>query len=158
MALVLVRVISGKLLFQVKIWNSVNSKSNYTVTVRTENLQCSNPNFLMYEAVSVPDDETPGATDEQRHFMGNFKIPFLVDESSSNGENECVFRQICEDSCHYVFISVHGESSWKINWDVRDTHQYHRLSVLFVNKIAKFYLTISMFLSHAGFNSAVNLT
>ena len=69
---------------------------------------------MLYEAASVPDDETPGATDEQIHFMGNFKIPILESESSSKGQNECVFRHICENICHYVFISVHGESSWEI--------------------------------------------
>ena len=106
-------------LYQIKIWNSASNKSNYTVTVATENLECRPPSLLVYGGQDIPDYLTSATTNNRIHFLGNRKL--LILESSvnnSNGQNECVFRHMCdEDMCHYVFISVQNvpdESSWKI--------------------------------------------
>ena len=105
--------------YQIKIWNSANNKTNYTVTVATENLECRPPSLLVYGGQDIPDYLTSATTNNRIHFLGNRKL--LTLESSvpnSNGQNECVFRHMCdEDMCHYVFISVQNvpdQSSWKI--------------------------------------------
>ena len=106
-------------LYQIKIWNSATNKSNYTVTVATENLECRPPSLLVYGGQDIPDYLTSATTNNRIPFLGNRKL--LILESSvnnSNGQNECVFRHTCdEDMCHYVFISVQNvpdQSSWKI--------------------------------------------
>ena len=77
----------------------------------TENLECNQDGFVVY--VADPDDN-PDATS---HFTGKRKILPLENSGTNNGQNECVFRHICEDNCHYVFLAVQNvpdESSWKI--------------------------------------------
>ena len=103
-------------IFQVKILNSATNRINYTVTVITENLVCDHKELLIYGEQNIPNmDEIYQS--ERLHFVGNKKIIRLDSSSVNNGQNECVFRHICEDICHYVFIfvkSVPEESNWRI--------------------------------------------
>ena len=116
----LVFLVNFSFLFhQIKIWNSASNKSNYKVTVITENLECRPPSLLVYGGQDTPDYLTAGTTNNRIHFLGNRKL--LILESSvnnGNGQNECVFRYMCDEAmCHYVFISVQSvpdESSWKL--------------------------------------------
>ena len=85
--------------------NSATNRTNYTVTVITENLVCDHKEMLVYGEQNIPNmDEI--YTSERLHFVGNKKIIRLDSSSVNNGQNECVFRHICGDICHYVFISV----------------------------------------------------
>ena len=106
-----------KCLFKVKIWNSINDKLNQTITVIVENLECGHKGFLVYEEQDIPDYPDGSYPVERVHFLGNKKIIRLDSSSVNDGQNECVFRHICEEICHYVFISVRDipdGSSWKI--------------------------------------------
>ena len=103
-------------IFQVKILNSTKNRTDYTVTVITENLVCDHKEMLVYGEQNIPnrDEIYPS---ERLHFIGSKKIIRLDSSSVINGQNECVFRYICEDICHYVFISVKNvpeESNWRI--------------------------------------------
>ena len=106
-----------KCLFKVKIWNSINDKLNNTITVIVENLECGQKGFLVYEEQDIPDYPDGSYPVERLHFLGNKKIIRLDSSSVNDGQNECVFRHICGEICHYVFISVRDipdGSSWKI--------------------------------------------
>ena len=73
--------------------------------------------FLVYGQQDIPDNSDSSDTDEKFHFLGKKKIIRLESSLVNNGQNECVFRHICEDICHYVFISVKNvpeNVSWKI--------------------------------------------
>ena len=105
--------------YQVKIWNSARNKTNYTVTVATENLECRPPSLLVYGGQDISDYLTSGTTNNRIHFFGNRKLLNLESSvTNDNGQKECVFRHMCdEDMCHYVFISVQNvidESAWKL--------------------------------------------
>ena len=103
--------------FQVKILNSADNKTNYTVTVITENVACDRKEILIYGEQIIPDNWVGSYFNDRLHFMGTKKIIRRDSSSINNGQNECVFRHICEDICHYVFISVlkvPGDVSWKI--------------------------------------------
>ena len=80
-------------LFQVKILNSATNRTNYTVTIITENLDCDNKEMLIYGEQNIPNMDKIYPSER-----------FLRLDSSSvnNGQNECVFRHICEHICYYV--------------------------------------------------------
>ena len=102
---------------QAKIWNSITNTSNFTVTVVTENLECGHKGFLVYGQQDIPYNLDGSYTNDRLHFLGNKKIIRLYSSSVNNGQNECVFRHICGDICHYVFISVRDipdGSNWTI--------------------------------------------
>ena len=83
----------------------------------TENLACDNKDIFIYGEQTMPDYLDESYPIERLHFMGTKKIIRLDSSSVNNGQNECVFRHICEDICHYVFISVLNipeNASWKI--------------------------------------------
>ena len=97
--------------------NSANNKKNYTVTMITENMACDSKEILIYGEQTFPDDQDGSYPVGRLHFMGTKKIIRLTSSSVNNGRNECVFRHICQDICHYVFISVLNvpeESNWRI--------------------------------------------
>ena len=73
---------------------------------------------MVYEEQDIPDYLDASYADDRLHFLGKKKIIRLDSSSVNNGQNECVFRHICdEDKWHYVFIYVKNvpeETSWKI--------------------------------------------
>ena len=53
----------------------------------------------------------------QRKYMCIYTLLVLEETSSLNGQNECVFRHICENSCYSVFVQIRDapdENAWKI--------------------------------------------
>ena len=83
----------------------------------TENLACDSNEILIYGEQTVPGYVDGSYPVERLHFMGTKKVIHLDSSSMNNGQNECVFRHICGDICHYVFISVKNlpeESNWRI--------------------------------------------
>ena len=74
------------------------------MTAITENLNCNN--ILIHGEQTIPEYLDGSYQDERLHFTGNKKILRLESSFVNNGQNECLFRHICEDICHYVFISV----------------------------------------------------
>ena len=102
---------------QAKIWNSITNRSNLTVTVVTENLECGHKGFLVYGQQDIPYNLDGRYTNDRLHFLGNKKIIRLDSSSVNDGQNACVFRHICEHICHYVFVSVRDipdGSNWTI--------------------------------------------
>ena len=96
--------------------NSANNRTNYTVTLVTENLACDSKELLIYgdQSISHHDVMYPN---EKLHFVGTKKILRLESSFVNNDQNECVFIHICQDICHYVFIyvkNVPDGMSWKI--------------------------------------------
>ena len=82
--------------YQVKIWNLATNKTNYTVTVVAENLECRPPSLLVYGGQDIPDYLTSATTDNRIHFLGNRKLLTLESSvNNGNGQNECVFRHMC---------------------------------------------------------------
>ena len=97
--------------------NSANNKTNYAVTVITENLACDSNEILIHGEQTVPGSMGGSYPADRLHFMGTKKVIPLHSSSVNNGQNECVFRHICGDICHYVFIYVQNvpeESNWRI--------------------------------------------
>ena len=103
-------------LFQVKILNSATNRTNYTVTVITENLDCDNKEMLIYGEQNIPNMDKIHPS-ERFHFGESKKILRLDSSSVNNGQNECVFRHICEHICYYVFISVLNVPDGN-NWEI----------------------------------------
>ena len=59
--------------FQLKILNSANNKTNYTVAVVTENLACDSKDIFIYGEQTFPDYLDGLYPDEKLHFMGTKK-------------------------------------------------------------------------------------
>ena len=79
-----------------------------------KNIECEHKGFLV---TGIPDHLHASYADDRFHFLGKKKKNHLESSSVNDGQNECVFRQICEGICHYVFISVKSvpdNASWKI--------------------------------------------
>ena len=83
----------------------------------TEILDCDAKDLLVYTGHG--DAMMIGVFNNGSHFYGNHKLLTMENfVTNGNGQNECVFRHICdEDKWHYVFIYVKNvpeETSWKI--------------------------------------------
>ena len=99
---------------QVKIWSTSYNKTNFTTTVVTENLDCNNKDLVLYTAENYETDDNLGSG---LHFIGKHKLMRFQSSSVESNKNICVFRQICEDNCYYVYLSVRkvpGDTTWKI--------------------------------------------
>ena len=99
---------------QVKIWSTSENKTNFTTTVVTENLDCNNQNLILYTAKNYKTEENLRSG---VHFSGKYKMMRYESTTVENNKNICVFRQICEENCYYVYPSVRnvpGDTTWKI--------------------------------------------
>ena len=101
---------------QVKIWITSDNKTNVTTTVVTENLDCNNKNLAVYtehqEGISEDLSEKNGL-----HFLGKHKLMRLEWSTVENNKNLCVFRQICDENCYYIYLFVRNipdNEIWKI--------------------------------------------
>ena len=97
-----------------KIWSTSDDKTNFTTTVVTENLDCNNKDLALYTAENYETDENMGSG---LHFTGKHKMMHLEGFSVDNNKNLCIFRQICEENCYYVYLSVCNvpiDTEWKV--------------------------------------------
>ena len=104
-------------LLQVKIWITSDNRTNFATTVVTENLACNNKDLVMYTAEDYDADENLINVGNGIHFIGKHRRMRLDSFSTENNKNLCVFRQVCEDNCYYVYLFVRNvpdDTSWKI--------------------------------------------
>ena len=72
---------------------------------------------MVYVNREVSDYIATRVDDIYVHFQGRYKLLVLEETSSLNGQNYCVFRHICENSCYSVFVQIRDapdENAWKI--------------------------------------------
>ena len=104
-------------IFQLKLWNSAVDKTNYIISVVTENVDCQQTGFHVYGEQRIPSKLAANSVEENLHFVGTFESSQFESKTVNNNVNECMFRHWCQEFCYYVYIHVHNVPNnlpWKI--------------------------------------------
>ena len=86
-----------------KVYNTADDKSNFTLTIHTQNIPCDRSNVVVYGDQVGPEHFASRLSTNTRHFTGGFTI---LKSMSTNFINQCKFAYNSEDKLHYVFIKI----------------------------------------------------
>ena len=95
----------------VKLYNTAKDKSNFTLTVFTENLDCEQRGISVYVDQILPEHFNTNIN--SKHILGSFKKLKLF----NSGNNQCKYISVSDRLWPYVFIKVFndlGESNVKL--------------------------------------------
>ena len=87
----------------VKLYNTAPDTSNFTVTVYTQNLDCSDPHLHVYGDQTQTQNDISN-TENLNHFIGNFR--HLNYEKSKSQTHKCVYQSIVGKYFPYVFVKI----------------------------------------------------
>ena len=86
--------------FEVKLYNSAEDKSNFTVKTHIENFYCNMSRFYVYG----DQQETTNSQLNPNDFIGSFTELSLVDER--NADNICEYKSLVNTFWPYVYIKI----------------------------------------------------
>ena len=89
-----------------KILITSENKRDFTTTVVAENLDCNNKDLVTYTADDYDTDENLINVENGIHFIGKYRKMNSESCTTENNQNVCVFRQICDENCYYVYLFV----------------------------------------------------
>ena len=89
--------------FGVKLYNTAPDTSNFTVTIHTENLDCSDPHIHVY-GDHTRTQSGISSIENLNHFIGNFR--HLNYEESKSESHKCVYQSIPGEYWPYVFVKI----------------------------------------------------
>ena len=90
--------------FGVKLYNTVVERSNFTVTVYTENLRCQFPEISVYGAQTAMEELDTNIYKNAEHFVSMF-TEFKLDVAN-NENGQCKFLSMSDELRPYVFIKA----------------------------------------------------
>ena len=89
--------------FGVKLYNTAPDTSNFTVTIHTQNLDCSDPHIHVYGDQTKTQNHISN-TENLNHFIGNFRE--LNYQESKSETHKCVYQTIVGGYWPYVFVKI----------------------------------------------------
>ena len=91
-------------MFGVKIYYTAADKSNFTVTVHTENINSESSTLVVYGSQTANQPTDNSLTLNINHFIGQFKALFLdMDHKESNS---CKYVSIEKNLLPYIYLRV----------------------------------------------------
>ena len=100
------------------MWNSAEDRSNFTVTIYTQNLDCDDERIKLY-GQEMPSSTLiiEGLNDDDYLMTATVNVMTLHISSHNEGLNQCVYHQVCDGGCNYFSISIGNgeeEADWKV--------------------------------------------
>ena len=95
--------------FGVKIYNTAADKSNFSVTVHTENINCESSTLVVYGSQRANQPTNDKLISNINNFTGQFKL--LTLDMKDIGNNVCKYRYTEEKLLFYIFLKVFGQNS-----------------------------------------------
>ena len=96
-------------MFGVKIYNTAADKSNFTVTVYTENINCESSTLPVYGSQTANQSTDNSLTLNINHFIGKYKLLALDMKDTNN--NASKYRYTEGKLLFYIFLKVFGQNS-----------------------------------------------
>ena len=104
-------------MLQFSIWNSAKDRSNFTVTIYTENLDCDHNRMKLYGQEMSPGSLVMDGLTDDDLVAATVNIMNLHNTSNTGGLNQCVYHQVCDGGCNFITMSIpKGEEQavWKL--------------------------------------------
>ena len=95
--------------FGVKMYNTAADKSNFTVTVHKENINCQSSTLVVYGNQRANHMSNHNLNSNIKHFIGHFKKLILDTEGADS--DVCTYRYTEQELLLYVFIRVFGKNT-----------------------------------------------
>ena len=99
------------------MWNSAEDKSNFTVRIYTENLDCDYKGMKLYGQEFSPSALVVDGLTDDYLLAATFYVMNLYSSSNIEGLNRCIYHQVCDGGCNYISVSIlkrEEEAGWKI--------------------------------------------
>ena len=99
------------------MWNSAEDKSNFTVTIYTENLDCDYKGMKLYGQELSPSALVVDGLTDDYIISATVNVMNLHSSSNIEGLNRCIYHQVCDGGCSYISMSIlkgEEEARWKL--------------------------------------------